>query len=141
MKIDQFINEHAFLSNFYITPISFEGKEYASVEHAYQAAKTTNPLEHQKIIDAPTPGKAKRLGAKVSLRKDWESVKQGIMLELLRIKFSNPGLRQKLLDTGEAELIEGNNWGDMYWGLDLKTGKGFNFLGVLLMQVRKELLT
>ena len=44
--------------------------------------------------------------------------------------------REKLLDTGNAELQEGNNWGDRYWGVDLKTGYGENRLGRIIMKVR-----
>ncbi len=42
-----------------------------------------------------------------------------------------------LLATGSAELIEGNDWGDDYWGRATPQGK--NHLGVVLMQVREEL--
>ncbi len=62
------------------------------------------------------------------------------MRDLLRQKFARPDLRQALLDTGAAELIEGNNWGDRQWGRVLVKGKwiGQNQLGKLLMQVRDE---
>ncbi|MCH7737275.1 MAG: NADAR family protein [Chloroflexi bacterium] len=58
------------------------------------------------------------------------------MLELLRDKFRDPVLRQMLLDTGDLELVEGNNWGDRFWGR--VSGVGDNHLGRLLMQVRGE---
>lgn len=61
-----------------------------------------------------------------------------VMLNLLRIKFSDPMLRQQLVDTGDAELVEGNAWNDTFWGVSLKTGMGKNWLGRLLMQVRDE---
>ena len=59
------------------------------------------------------------------------------MLDLLRAKFSNEIMKQKLLDTGDAELIEGNKHGDSFWGQ--VNGEGKNLLGKLLMQVRNEL--
>ena len=61
------------------------------------------------------------------------------MLWLLRRKFENPELRAKLLATGNTELIEGNTWGDTFWGAELRTGRGQNMLGKLIMKVRAEL--
>jgi hypothetical protein len=60
------------------------------------------------------------------------------MTEIIRLKFQNPGLKAKLLATGNQELIEGNTWGDCYWGVC--EGNGQNHLGKILMQVREELL-
>ena len=48
-------------------------------------------------------------------------------------------VRQALIDTGDQELIEGNWWGDRFWGVDLKTNQGQNHLGMLLMKIRSEL--
>lgn len=135
--IDLFDGEYCFLSNFYPAVIEFEGQTYGTVEAAYQAAKTLNLQERELIRQAATPGRAKRLGRKVSLRPDWEDVKVNIMLELLRKKFSHPDLRQKLVGTGDAQLTEGNNHGDRFWGQ--VDGVGRNQLGLLLMQVRTEL--
>jgi len=88
-----------------------------------------------------SPGKAKRAGMKVALRPDWESIKNDIMLNLIREKFKNPELKQKLIDTKDETLIEGNNWGDSYWGMIKENGQdiGQNMLGKMLMQVRKEI--
>ena len=61
------------------------------------------------------------------------------MEEALRAKFNIPEFKEKLLATGEMHLEEGNNWNDTFWGVDLKTGKGENHLGKLLMKIRKEL--
>jgi len=135
--IDVFRGKHFFLSNFYITKVKYRGQIYMSVEHAFQAAKTLNKRERIQIGAAATPGKAKALGRKVKLRKDWELIKDDIMLTLLRSKFDDAELKQLLLKTGDCKLVEGNHWGDIYWGIC--GGKGKNRLGVLLMQVRKEL--
>lgn len=138
-KIDKFTGEYRFLSNFFTCLVSFGGESYRSVEHAYQAAKTLDAFERADIRRIPTPGKAKRAGRKVTLRVDWPDIKVGIMTNLLRSKFGNDNepLRAKLLDTGDAELIEGNNWGDRFWGVCL--GSGRNELGKALMRVREEL--
>ena len=142
--IDKFVDDEFFLSNFYINPFKWNGKEYKSVEHAYQASKSDNEAEHDWIRLMDSPGKAKRNGYKVHLRKDWETVKENIMLELLRIKFSNPELKKKLKDTKNYELIEGNYWHDSTWGKctcqKCKDIEGQNKLGKLLMQVRQEII-
>jgi len=69
------------------------------------------------------------------MRPDWEAVKDDIMYRCVLAKFEDPILRQRLLDTGDQELIEGNTWGDTYWGVC--KGKGRNMLGKTLMAVRK----
>jgi ribA/ribD-fused uncharacterized protein len=142
--ITAFHGPHGFLSNFFASPVVLDGQTYPTVEHAFQAAKTFDPEQRQLIRDAPAPATAKRLGRgrQVDLRADWEQVKYGLMHSLLQQKFANPELRQALLDTGDAELIEGNTWGDRTWGRVLVKGKwiGKNQLGELLMQVRAEIL-
>lgn len=133
--IDRFTGEYAFLSNFYAAPLRYAGHTYPTSEHAFQAMKTKDPEEQAKIRQAATPYKAKQLGKKVKLRPDWESVKVGIMREILFAKFTqNPALLQQLEATGTEELVEGNDWGDVTWGQ--VDGKGQNWLGKLLMEVR-----
>jgi len=135
--IKQFTNEYRFLSNFYPCLIACEHGVYSSVEHAYQAAKTLIPAEREKIRKAPTPAVAKKLGRTVTIRKDWDEIKDQVMKGLVLIKFLlNSDLQKKLLDTGEAFIQEGNYWHDTYWGVDLATGKGCNKLGKILMEVR-----
>lgn len=138
--ITTFRGDYEFLSNFTNSPLLYEGETYPTIEHAFQAAKTFDPVERQKVRAATSPGSAKRLGRRVTLRTDWEAVKYDIMLALLRQKFSDPVLREKLLATGDAELIEGNTWGDRTWGCVQVNGKwvGKNHLGKLLMRVRTE---
>lgn len=138
LKISEFRGKHAFLSNFFPRRIIFERAVYPTVEHAYQAAKTLDEAERERIRKARTPGEAKAIGKKVTLRKDWCQIRVEVMLNLLRAKFSNPRLRQALLDTGAIDIEEGNLWGDRFWGVDIRTGKGENWLGRLLMQVRAE---
>ncbi len=136
--ITSFHGAHFFLSNFSASPIVLDDLTYPTVEHAFQAAKKLDPAERQSILDAPTPAAAKGLGRQGSLRADWEQVKFDLMHTLLQQKFAQPELRQALLDTGDAELIEGNTWGDRVWGCVLVKGQwvGKNQLGILLMRVR-----
>ena len=145
MTIDKFDGEYAFLSNFYPSRILYDEYEnwYApTVEHAFQAAKTLNIEEEIDILASATPGQAKRLGRRCQLRKDWEEAKDDVMYSLLRRKFSIPELRDKLLATDDAILIEGTTWHDNYWGgcsCSKCNGRGKNRLGKLLMKVREEL--
>lgn len=136
--IDSFTGEFRFLSNFFPAEVESEGISYPSVEHAYQAQKSSDRSERRAIATCGSPGKAKRLGRRIALRADWESAKVGTMTDLVRQKFSrHVDLRELLLATGEAELIEGNTWGDRFWGTC--DGIGANHLGRILMQVRGEL--
>jgi len=139
--IKHFRGDYRFLSNFHMGVIRVEGaheteKFYPSVEHAYQAAKTLNEDEIEDIRLTATPGEAKAKGKHCTLRADWEEVKLEVMFNLLMIKFSDPILRHKLLETGDAQLIEGNSWNDRFWGCDDTTWRGKNHLGRLLMVVR-----
>lgn len=135
MSINGFRGKYSFLSNFYECMMY---GEISTVEHHFQAAKVFDPVEKYKILSADTPGQAKRLGRKVNLRHDWGLVNRSIMLELLREKFSDRILALELMETGKHELIEENNWGDTNWGVC--NGIGHNNLGILLMQVRDELM-
>jgi ribA/ribD-fused uncharacterized protein len=138
MKINCFDKEYAFLSNFYPVEIEMSGVKYPTSEHAFQAMKTMDQSERMSIANCSTAGRAKRLGKKVTLRNDWEDIKLKVMYVILQKKFSeNEDLKQKLLDTGDIELVEGNNWHDYYWGVC--NGKGQNNLGKILMLIRKEL--
>lgn len=136
--INQFQGHYRFLSNFWPAEVVFEGHTYPSVEHAYVAAKTLSHTERFTFMDpAIRPGDVKRMGRKLHLREDWEEVKLGIMEDLVRQKFSKSPLKEMLLMTGDQELIEGNTWGDTFWGVC--RGKGQNHLGKILMKVRGEL--
>ena len=135
--IDRFNIDYKFLSNFQASTFFYDGKRYATVEHAYQAMKSTDPIEQEKIRNAVSPSQAKKFGKNVQLRGDWENIKVDVMRELLEIKFQNPFLRHKLIATGDATLIEGNTWGDTYWGVC--KGVGENVLGKLLMELRDKI--
>lgn len=137
--INRFDGDYAFLSNFFPSLIIGEDEiVYPSIEHYFQAQKTLDLRQRQKIAEARTPGIAKRMGRKVYLRSDWEEIKDKIMLFAVRQKFKNPVLADLLLATKNEEIIEGNYWGDTYWGVDVDKG-GENHLGKILMRVRAEL--
>ena len=128
-----------FLSNFYFSSVIYGGAIYPSVEHAFQAAKTLSKRDRERIRRAPSPGVAKKMGGKVRKRKGWDNMKLEVMEELVEQKFSREPFKSRLLATGNAILQEGNWWGDTFWGVDQKTGKGENNLGKILMRVRDKL--
>jgi len=126
------------LSNYSVCCIFYEGHAYQSVEHAFQAQKSTDPAVQKMIRDQATPAAAKKLARSLPVRADWADVKIGVMRDLLREKFSQEPERAILLATGEAELVEGNWWNDRFWG-QCPVGEGENWLGRLLMEVRTAL--
>lgn len=134
-----FMGVNRFLSNFWPCNIVFEGESYRSVEAAYVAAKSTDPEVRAQVRRLQTSGDCKKYGKIIKLRPDFENVKMDVMKYLVSYKFSNanPELMQRLIDTGDRELIEGNDWGDVYWGVC--NGIGENRLGRILMDVREEL--
>lgn len=142
--VHEFQNEYRFLSNFWRAQIRMRGVIYPSTEHAFQAAKTLDMDERAKIAKLSSAREAKHAGYKVKLRDDWEQIKLKVMEALVYFKFKNhPHLLDKLLATGDGQLIEGNTWHDNYWGVcscskcHLKGGK--NHLGHILMKVREQL--
>lgn len=128
-----------FLSNFYPARIEVEGIAYQNAEAAFQAEKCLG-LELRMEFSGLTGAKAKRKGRQVALRPDWNAVRIDAMRKVVRAKFfQNGNLAARLLATGDMPLTEGNSWGDTFWGVDAKTGKGENHLGKILMEVREEL--
>lgn len=148
--ISSFDGPYRFLSNFYpwerggrklgdsITVVAY-GRAFPSSEHAFQAAKCASPDDYARFQEPGlSAAGAKQLGRRVRLREDWEAVKVHVMWAIVADKFTrNGGMRERLLATGEAPLVEGNDWGDRYWGVCGGTGE--NMLGRLLMAVRSEI--
>lgn len=135
-------DEYFELSNFYPKGFKENGVYWPTVEHYFQAMKFAGKegaAHRERIRRAHSPDQAKALGhsRKHKLRRDWEGVKDGIMMHALRCKFADPELRAVLLGTG-SRRIEENSPCDRYWGVG-RDGRGKNRLGLLLMQLRKEL--
>jgi ribA/ribD-fused uncharacterized protein len=145
--IKQFCGIYEFLSNFFRHSFFWDGRVWKSSEHLYQALKTLDFDEQEWIRSAPTPAIAKNRGnnkklnkdekMRCTLRPDWDDVKIDVMRKVLKIKFSDPHMAALLRNTGDAHLEEGNWWHDTYWGVC--NGKGENHLGLLLMELRKEI--
>lgn len=133
--IDSFVGNYRFLSNFYQCSVEYDGITYDNSEAAFQAQKCKDPDDRERFVGL-NPSQAKRLGRKIQLRDDWELVKDSIMYEVVLAKFKQHyDLRTKLLNTGFATLVEGNDWGDRYWGKVNNVGE--NRLGEILMRVRE----
>ena len=135
--IESFSGDYRWLSNFHPCKIKYGGLVYPSVEHAYQAAKA--PPDGRTAFLGITASQAKHLGRRKACVPDWDNWKVSIMRELLQIKFApDTPLAKKLIATAPAKLVEGNYWGDTFWGVC--RGQGQNMLGQLLMQQRRWLI-
>lgn len=158
--ISSFTHPHGFLSNFYACPvwITIMGEQvFPTAEHAFQASKCRNAGDVRAVLRAGTPAEAKAAGRAIACRPDWEQVKRQVMLRVVLAKFTDPELRERLAVTVPHLLVEGNTWGDTYWGAvpykpgvptagmtvwsgdDIVSWAGENWLGRILMMVRDVL--
>lgn len=139
-------NERPFgaLSNLFRSTVTFEGREYPTAEHAYQAGKPRRPAVREWILSAPTPALVAMAAHGLywwDIAPGWSKTKHARMHAVLHAKFTqHDALRELLLSTGDARLVEcgrvdtpvNREWGEV-------NGRGRNMLGVLLMAVRAEL--
>lgn len=132
--VDSFSGEYRWLSNFWPVSVNYDGYVFKTVEHAYQALKCKYYNEFLEVKNCDTPGQAKRLARQKIMRDDWEQIKTQVMFHLLQQKFSNPEMWALLVATGNQPIVEGNEWGDTFWGVC--RGKGENHLGKMIMAIR-----
>jgi ribA/ribD-fused uncharacterized protein len=157
--ITDFRGEHGWLSNFHRGhPFYLPGWQplMPTAEHAYQACKARTGEGADWVLAAPTPQLAKSRGRQVDAYPDWDQVRKRVMLKILLAKFTDEQLRSQLVATGDAVLVEGNTWGDTFWGAvpigERQHGNwpiwkpggsvwlaGHNWLGRELMMVREVL--
>ena len=140
IKFYRVTEEYGCFSNFSPHPFKLAGKVWPTSEHYFQAQKFLNEAIQEEIRREKSPMIAARMGRdrKKPLRRDWEAVKDEIMLNAVRAKFTqHADIRAILLATGDAKLIE-HTAKDRYWA-DGGDGSGQNRLGEILMQVRAEL--
>lgn len=142
-EICKFRNEYAFLSNFYKANFIYKNIIFSTAEHAYQWEKANKNDDKEKILNCIHPKNAKQIGRKVEMIKDWDKLKLNFMYDILQCKFENTELKQKLIDTNNKELIEGNWWHDCFWGvcqcINCKNKPGLNHLGKSLMKIRENI--
>ena len=139
--ITYFGGEYSFLSNFYPAEFEFMGLIWPTSEHAYQAMKSSSrDVWSFFAINVPNPGMAKKLGRELKdIRPDWDKVKINMMYNIVLSKFDqNTDLMIKLQQTN-GQLIEGNTWGDTFWG-QCPIGTGRNELGKILMTIRDDIV-
>ena len=166
--IDLFRNTYSWLSNFYFSPVKYEGVWFPCSENAFQAKKSShlsneeiaryigaeNMVKYQLSLDMKNlgyyyfskikPSEAKKMGKTIPARPDWETIKVDVMKDIIRLKFTQSSkLKTRLLETGDEEIVEGNLWHDNFWGhcncQKCRSIKGTNMLGKILMEVREEL--
>lgn len=137
-RIISFTGKNDFLSNFYMCEVAYEGRVYPSSEHAFVAAKTIDDDIRAHIATIPTAGQVKRYGRSIELREGWNDIRINEMRKILENKFGDQELMEKLQNTKPHELIEGNSWGDVFWG-ESPLGTGRNELGKLLMSIRDDI--
>lgn len=143
--IYEFKGRYRFLSNFAPSPFEWNGVLANTVEHHFNAAKTLNPFERAQVYAQTSAADAKKVGRQVTLRPEWDDrIRFEVMTELLRLKFSDPVLRDQLLNTWPLYLVEGNRWHDQTWGNCLcdrhAEEHGANHLGKTLMYIRNEMM-
>lgn len=127
-------------SNFALYPIKLKGKNWPTSEHYFQAQKFAGTDYEETIRKASSPMKSAQLGRsrKVKLRKNWDNLRDNIMYEAIKAKFTqHQELKELLLGTEDKLLVE-HTQNDSYWG-DGGDGSGQNKLGKLLMKLREEL--
>lgn len=144
--ISNFHGQWGFLSNFHPSGLVWEGVQYSTAEHAFNAGKTLDPAARLRISCVQTPGQAKKMGRAVQLRPGWnQQVRYDVMWQVLWAKFAHqPHRVAALLSTGDAYLSEGTTWHDQHWG-NCVCGRpaclppGANHLGRFLMELRTHL--
>lgn len=141
--INEFKEENRFLSNFYQCDFVYEGLTYHTAEAAFQAQKCSSEEDKIKYTEVKNPVAAKRMGRKEpNLPANWNEISYDIMKEILKAKFAVPEMKEKLLATGNATLVEGNKHHDNIWGKCVcakclaRTAPAFNRLGNILMEIR-----
>ncbi len=127
-------------SNFAPYEIEMEGTRWPTSEHYFQAQKFESAEAKKEIREDSSPMNAARRGRnrKWPLRPDWEQVKDQVMYEAVKAKFTqHADLKENILSTGDSTIIEHTD-NDRYWA-DGGDGSGKNMLGQILMRVREEL--
>lgn len=128
------------LSNFAAYNLEYQGENWMTSEHAYQAAKFTDKKIIEKIKNAPSAMAAFTLGRKFisEYRQNWFQVRVSIMEEIARAKLNQYlDIKEKLLESGEREIIEASPE-DAFWGWGPNKG-GENQMGKIWMKLRDEL--
>ena len=136
------VDPYKWLSNMQLVDIPLKGRIYPSVEHAYMSEKSHDSSWKELCTKKGITGKQIKVFSRtIELRGDWENVKLLVMEYCLRKKFNQEPFKSGLIKTGSQNIQEGNYWGDVFWGVDLKKNPnlGENHLGRLILKIRSEL--
>ena len=148
--ITKFQGDNRWLSNFHEKTVEWRSHRFQNRESAYQWAKVELSEDamvtiRRRLYFTTSGREAKKLSKelKAFTRPDWKQVNLGFMVEITHAHFvQNKDEREKLMMTYPQELIEGNNWHDMFWGvcdgtcLHPHPPGGQNWLGRILMAER-----
>ncbi len=129
-----------FFSNFSSFSVVWRDTQWMTSEHAYQAAKFDDQNITTKVRDALSAHDSKKIARAHSgeVMKNWNEIKLEITEEIIRAKLEqHPYIRQKLLETGNAEIVEDSH-SDSFWGRG-EDWRGRNHLGKIWMKLRSEL--
>ena len=138
MAITEFSGEYRWLSNFYPCVLYYNYQKFLNSEAAYQCQKCANE-EDKAQFSFLKAGPAKRMGRAIEVRSDWNDIKVQEMEEITFLKYmQNKELREKLIATFPEDIIEGNRWGDTFWGVCDQVGA--NVLGQILMNLREDII-
>ena len=133
--------EHPF-TNWSAHQIEIWHKRFPTVEHAYQYKKfeSVDPMWASRIQNAKSPYEAKRLAYKKPIHTAaWDTIREAVMLELLKAKLSqHEDVRLALKLTSDRLIVENGSDVESFWGTG-KAGNGSNVLGKLWMHLRSEL--
>ncbi len=144
------------LSQWWPSPFTVDGVEYATAEHWMMASKARlfgDAEAERKAVAASSPAQAKKIGRLVRGFDDgvWQRERFAIVAEGSVHKFAaHADLRTFLLGTGNRVLVEASPL-DRVWGIGLAADderamdparwRGPNLLGFALMAARERLLS
>lgn len=135
--IDGFRGEYEYLANTYNSDITYDGMTYTNAEAAYWAQRVKDKRARNKYSRL-SGNKARAKAMQAIPIEDWETTKNDIMMNILRVKFNkNSELGKKLIATNDAKIINTNTYRDDYYGVYMNKGK--NILGKMLMKIRDEI--
>jgi len=136
--INQFKGEYDFLNNRFGCRFIWRGLKYGSAEAAFQSSKCEDEVE-RRVFASCSADKAAQRGKEQISYPGWEEAQLDIMESILSAKFGqNPALMDKLAETGNCILTNGNSKHETFWGVDLYSWQGENHLGRLLMKIREK---
>lgn len=140
-KITDFSNQYSFLNNDHICLVHYDGLLYASVTHAFQAARTLSESTREQISKIHDIETMYELVENIEDPPEWNKNRVRIMEILIRDKFRrNHILRQRLSETGTAQLqnsYQESSPSNLFWGTI--NDRGDNTIGKILMKVRSDI--